>query len=168
MKKSKNVAVLADTHLVNKRIVGEDVDITLPSVEWLTQTIKAGGNADIPLYGLTDNLDANVTTDGTNTDTKELIKHGLNSHEFRWIKSIIDKNGTSKNVGCKAFLKMFSKNISEQAIKPQEQGEASYDFSVMRYQYYEDGKELFCIDKTTGTCRIDGIDYGEKLKNFLY
>lgn len=168
MKKNKNVAILANTHLIDKKIVGENVKITLPSVEWLTQSINAGGNADIPLYGLTDNLEANVTTDGTNTDTKKLIKPGLNSHEFRWVKEIIDKNGNAKNVGCKAYLKMFSKNIPEQSIEAQEQGEASYDFVVMRYQYYEDGKEVFLIDKTTGTCRIGGTDYGDKLKKFLY
>lgn len=168
MKLNKNAAILADTHYIEKKLVGENVNVTLPSVEWLTQAIKAAGNADVPLYGLTDNLEANVTTDGTNDKTGAYIKPGLRKHEFRWVKAVVKKDGTTSNVGCKAFTKMLSKNIPEIGVEPQEATEGSYDYTVMRYQYYEDGKEVFCIDKLAGICRIGGKDYSEKLKNYLY
>lgn len=166
MKKNKNVAVLADTWLINKKLAGEGVTVTLPSIEWLTQSIKAGGNIDIPLIGMTDALDCNVTTDGG--VLVSAIKPGLKSHEFRWAKEIVQKDGTTKTVGCKAFLKMMSKNIPEQAVEEQEAMESSYDYSVSRYQLYEDGKEKFLYDKLAGTLRIDGKDYGKKIKNLLY
>ena len=166
MKKSKNVAILADTWYINKKLAGESVAVTLPNVEWLTQSIKAGGNMDIPLIGLTDALDCNVTTDGG--VLKTVIKPGLKSHEFRWAKEIVKSDGSTKTVGCKAFLKMMSKNIPEQAIEEQEAMESSYDFSVSRYQLYEDGKEVFLYDKIAGTLRIDGTDYGKSIKNILY
>lgn len=167
MKKNKNVAVLADTHYIDKKLVGENVSVTLPAVEWLTQQIKGAGNIDVPLVGLTDALDANVTTDGTSTDTANYIKPGVRSHEFRWVKTVVRPNGVTENVGCKAFLKMASKNIPENAVEVQEATECSYDYSVFRYNYYENGKQIFLLDKLTGDCIIDGVNYGNNLKKFL-
>lgn len=167
MKKNKNVAVLADTHYIDKRLVAENVSVTLPSVEWLTQQIKGTGNIDVPLVGLTDALDANVTTDGTSTDTTNFIKPGVRKHEFRWVKKVVKTNGVSEDIGCKAFLNMASKNIPEIAVEPQEAGESSYDYSVFRYSYYENGKQIFLLDKLTGDCIINGVNYGNKLKKFL-
>jgi len=166
MKKSKNVAILADTWYINKKLAGESVSVTLPNIEWLTQSIKAGGNMDIPLVGLTDALDCNVTTDGGVIESA--IEPGLKTHEFRWAKSVVKNDGESSTVGCKAFLKMTSKNIPEQAIEEQEATESSYDFSVARYQLYEDGKEVFLYDKISGILRIDGTDYGKSINDILY
>lgn len=166
MKKNKNVAVLADTWYINKKLAGEGVSVTLPGIEWLTQSIKAGGNIDIPLVGMTDALDCNVTTDGGILENA--IMPGLQTHEFRWAKEIVKTDGTTDTVGCKAFLKMMSKNIPEQAVEEQETMESSYDYSVSRYQLYEDGKEKFLYDKLAGTLRIDGKDYGAKINNILY
>ena len=166
MKINKDVAVLADTWYADKKLVDENISVTFPNIEWITQQIKSGGNIDIPLIGVTDALDCNITTaGGINTAA---IKPGTQTHEFRWVKTIVDKNnGTTKNVGCKAFLKMMSKNIPEITVEVPEAQESSYDFSVTRYQLYEDGVEKFLIDKITGACRIDGIDYGSKIRNML-
>lgn len=168
MKKNKNVAVLANTHYIDKKQVGENVSVTLPSIEWLTQQIKGTGNIDIPLVGLTDALDCNVTTDGTSsTETGKYIKPGVRSHEFRWVKSVVKPNGVAEEIGCKAFLKMMSKNIPEIASEVQEAQESSFDYSVLRYSYYENGKQIFLLDKLTGDCIIDGVNYGNRLKKFL-
>lgn len=165
MKKNKNVAVLADTWYIEKSLAAEGVSVTLPSIEWLTQSIKAGGNIDVPLVGMTDALDCNVTTDGG--VLVSAVKPDLRTHEFRWAKEVLKTDGTIKTVGCKAFLKMMSKNIPGQDVEEQEAMESSYDYSVSRYQLYEDGKEKFYYNKLTGTLRIDGKDYGNSLKNLL-
>lgn len=169
MQLNKNVAVVADTWYENKKLAGENVNITLPSIEWMTQQIKtAGGNVDIPLTGLTDALTCNVSGDGVNSKMKKAITPGLNQHEFRWVKTIVKKDGSVTNIGCKAFLKMMSLNIPEVGVEPEEAQESSYDYSVIRYHLYEDGKEVFLIDKLNGTCRINGKEYNTKQKNYLY
>ena len=166
MNKDKNVAILADTWYINHTLVGEDVTVTLPSIEWLTQSIKAGGNIDIPLYGLTDAIDTNVTNDGE--FVAAAVTPGTQLHEFRWVKTVVNKTtGDTEEIGCKAFLKLQSKNIPEIGSEPQEAGEGSYDFSTLRYQLYENGVEKFLYDKLTGDLRIDSKDYGNKLKQYL-
>ncbi len=166
MRLDKNGGVLADTWYIDSKLVGEGVKITLPNLEWLTQSIKANGNMDIPLAGLTDALDCNITTDGGIIPAA--VKPGMQSHECRWVKTVIDKNGSTKEVGCKAFLKMISKNIPEQAVEEQEAMESSYDYSVSRYQLFENGVEKVLIDKIAGVFKINGTNYAKSLDNYLY
>lgn len=167
MNKSKNVAVLADRWKIEKEVQADSVKVTLPSVEWLTQQIKAGGNIDIPLVGFTDSLDVNVTTDGMTENAANAIRPGIRSHEFDWVKTIVKPDGTTSDVGCKAFLDMMSKNIPEISVEEQESQEASFDYSATRYQYFENGVEIFLIDKIKRQCIIGGVDYGSKIEKYL-
>lgn len=170
MRIEQTAGIIANSWYEDKKLTGENVNITLPSVEWVTQTIKmAGGEVDIPLFGISGALSCNVTTSGAKygTTIKRAIKPGLHDHEFRWVKKVVKPDGSTKDVGCKAFLQMMSLNIPELGIEKEEAEEQSFDYSVLRMRIYEDGEEVMLIDKKTGKFRVGGIEYNTKMQNYL-
>ena len=140
--------VVADTAYSNGSLVARDVAITLPEVTPLT--------AD-----LLDNMEASLTKIGVDMGLRALIKPDMKPLEFRWVQTITDANGNTRNVGCKAFLRGIPNKIPGIGLEVGSASENEVTITVTRYNLFVDGQEMFLIDRLAGKCRIAGTEYGD-------
>ena len=87
--------------------------------------------------------------------------------EHRWVYLKINANGSTTNVGCKAYLHCLPKGIPEVEIAPGEITETEPTYTVTRYRLVHDGKELFVIDRLANKISINGKDYAVDIEAML-
>lgn len=159
--------VVAETSYMDNKLVARDTAITLPEVTPVTADVAAMGTMTIPIWALLENMEATITKIGVDSGLRDAIKPDMKPIEHRWVQTITDANGNTKNVGCKAFLRGIPTKIPGIGITVGEPSENETTFSVTRYQLFVDGEEMWCIDRLAGICRIGGKDYAGNLRSML-
>lgn len=162
-----NGPVVADTVYSDGALVARDTSITLPEVNALTVEIQAMGTMTMPVWQLLEDMETLINKVGVDKGLAKLIKPGMKPLEFRWVQPVTDANGTTRNVGCKAFIKGFSKKIPGIGLEVASQSEGEAAIATTRYNLFVDGKELFLIDRLAGIVRIDGVDYAGDINSML-
>ena len=142
---------MADTAYSNGSLVARDVAITLPEVTPLTADLQAMGTFTL----------ASLTKIGVDMGLRALIKPDMKPLEFRWVQTITDANGNTRNVGCKAFLRGIPNKIPGIGLEVGSASENEVTITVTRYNLFVDGQEMFLIDRLAGKCRIAGTEYGD-------
>ena len=159
--------VVASTAYVNNVLVARDVAITLPEVTPTTVDVQAMGTMSLPVWPLLENLEAAITKIGVDNGLGSMLKPKPLPLELRWVQTATDANATTKNVGCKAFLRGIPNKIPEIGLTVGEASENECTFTLTRYQLMVDGAEMFLIDRLAGILRIAGKDYASGLNNML-
>ncbi|NLH01182.1 MAG: protoporphyrinogen oxidase [Clostridiales bacterium] len=159
--------VVADTAYCDGKLVARDVSLSLPEVTPVTVDISMMGTYSMPIWQLIENMEASITKIGVDEGLRTLIKPDMKPLEFRWVQTITDANGITKDVGCKAFLKGAPNKIPSIGIEVGSASEAEVTISLMRYNLFVAGEEMFLIDRLAGIVRIDGKDYAGDLNSML-
>ena len=159
--------VVADTFYVNGALAGRDVGITLPEVTPATASVQAMGTLDLPIWQNIENMELAITKIGVDMGLRKMIKPEPLTMEARWVQTVTDANGMTKNVGCKAFAKGIPNKIPGIGVALGEASESECTSTVTRYQLIVDGQEVFLIDRLAGIIRIDGVDYAGGLNSLL-
>lgn len=153
------------------RKVGETTSVQLPSIEFMTDSIKGAGvlgEVDFPSYFQPGSMSLEVSTrvSGDPEDVAQLMT--AQDIEVRWVVDKLDttniKIGTSAH---KAFIKCIPKKIDEGKLEPGSAQDGSYEYEVYAYKRVIDGKELLEIDKFNGIFKIGGIDYTKDIQAAL-
>lgn len=153
--------VVADTHYVDGKLVARDVAITLPEVAPITATVQAMGNLDLPIWQLIEHMEAAITKIGLDKGLRHALRPGSRNHEIRWVQTVTDAEGNTKNVGCKAFLRGTTANLPEVGLEVAAPSEHENRIALTRYQLFVDGEEMWLIDRLAGIVRIAGEDYAD-------
>lgn len=159
--------VVADSAYANNKLVGRDVAVTLPEVAPTTADLRALGTMSMPIWQLLDNMEMSITKIGVDKGLSDMLKPEPLPLELRWMHTVTDANGATKNVQCKAFLRGVPTKIPGIGIEPGNASENEYTLMITRYQLIVDGAELFLIDRLAGIVRIGGKDYASDLSSFL-
>lgn len=159
--------VVADTVYSDSTLVARDVAITLPEVTPQTADISAMGTMSLPIWQLLDNMEASITKIGVDKGLGKLLMADIKSMEARWVQTVTDANGATKNVGCKAFLRGTPNKIPGIGLELASPSENEVTLMVTRYALYVDGEELLLIDRLAGIVRIMGKDYAQDLTTML-
>lgn len=159
--------VVADSCYVNNKLVARDVAATLPEVAPSTADLRALGTMSVPIWQLLDNMEMSITKIGVDKGLSDMLKPEPLPMELRWMHTVTDANGATKNVQCKAFLRGIPSRIPGIGIEPGSASENEFTQTVTRYQLIVDGKELWLIDRLAGIVRIGGKDYASDLNSFL-
>lgn len=159
-------AVLASTAYKDGKLVGKDVDITLPSVDFKSIDLKAMGDVNLPIP-LLEAMQAAITKIGVDDGLRSLVKMGSCTLEFRWVQDVKKNDGTTTQEGCKAFIRCASKGIPGLSVSPGSASESELTFSVTRYQLFVGGKEYWLIDQLNQILRVDGVDYYKTIRSLL-
>ena len=159
--------VIADTVYVDNKLVAKDVAATLPEITPVTVDLQVMGTMSLPIWQLLENLEAAITKIGIDYGLRAMIKPDMKPIEFRWVQTVTDATGVSKNVGCRAFLSCIPNKIPGISLAIGEQSESECTFSVTRYGLFVDGEEMFLIDRLAGIVRIDGKDYASEIEAML-
>ena len=125
----------------------------------MTVDVSMMGTYTMPLWGIIESMEAAITKIGLDKGLRSLITPEMQPLEIRWIQTVTDANGTTKNVGCKAFLKGVPLKIPEVALEIGSASEHEITFSLTRYNLFVDGEEMFLIDRGAGKVRIAGKEY---------
>jgi len=153
--------VIGTTAYSDGKLVARDTAITLPEVTPLTADLQAMGTFSLPIWQLIENLETAITKIGVDLGLRSLIKPDMKPLEFRWVQTVTDANGVTKNVGCKAFIKGIPNKIPGIGVTVGEASENECTIATTRCNLFVDGKEMFLIDRLAGVVRIDGKDYAD-------
>lgn len=162
-----NGPVVADTTYCDNKLVARDVSITLPEVAPMTADVQAMGTLTLPIWQLLEHMESAVTKIGIDLGFAAMIKPDMKTIEHRWVQTVTDANGNTKNVGCKAFIKGIPNKIPGIGLEIGSPIEGEILFATTRYILFVDGVEIFHIDKLAGICRIYGKDYAGSISSML-
>lgn len=151
--------VVADTVYSENKLVARDMSASLPEVTPKTADLPAMGTLTLPIWQLIENMEASITNIGVNLGLVSLIKPDMKPLELRWVQTVTDESGTTRNVGCKAFMRGIPNKIPAIGLEIGANVEVETTLSLTRYSLFVDGKEMFLIDRLAGIVRIDGKDY---------
>lgn len=159
--------VVADTVYCENVLVARDVSVTLPEIVAMTAEVQAMGNLTIPIWQLLEHMETAITKIGVDIGLTSLVKPDMKPIEVRWVQTVTDANGTTKNVGCKAFITGIPTKIPGVGLEIGATIESEVTLATTRYNLFVDGREMFLIDKLSGICRIDGKDYAGDIGSML-
>lgn len=162
-----NGPVVADTVYCDNKLVARDVSATLPEVTATTADVQAMGTLSLPIWQLIENMETAITKIGVDLGFASLIKPDMKAIELRWVQTVTDANGITKNVGCKAFIKGVPNKIPGVGLEIGSAIEGEVTLTTTRYNLFVDGKEICLIDKLSGICRINGKDYAGDIGSML-
>ena len=153
--------IVADTVYADGNLLARDVAFTLPEVAPMTAELSAMGTFELPIWQLIEQMDLTVTKIGLDMGLRSAITPDMKPFEFRWVQTVTDANGNTKNVGVKAFIKGVALNLPEIGLEVGSASEHELRFSVIRYNLFVDGAEMWLIDRLAGKVRINGKDYAD-------
>lgn len=154
-----NGPVVADTVYVDGKLVARDVAVSLPEVTPATADLSAMGTFTLPIWQLIESMELSVTKIGLDVGLSKAITPDMKPLEFRWVQTVTDANGKTKNVGCKAFFRCIPLNLPSIGLEVGSASEHELRFSVSRYNLFVDGAEAWLIDRLAGIVRVNGTDF---------
>ena len=160
-------AVLANTVYKDGILVAKDVNLTLPSVNYLTAEHNAMGKIELPMIGQIEAMEASVTKKGYDSGLANLAKPEAINLEFRFVQDVIGSDNVSKPEGCKVFMRATPKTLPGSDLEPGVVGDTQISFAVTRYQLIVGGEEICMIDQLKGIQRIYGKDYAKNITSLL-
>lgn len=153
--------VIGDTVYCENKLVARDVSVTLPEITPMSADVQAMGTLSLPIWQLLEHMEAAITKIGADAGLTALIKPDMKQIEIRWVQTETGANGSTRNVGCKAFLKGVPNKIPGVGLELGSASEGEVTIGLTRYVLHVDGKEMLHIDRLAGICRIDGKDYAD-------
>lgn len=156
-----NGPIVADTVRAEGNLVARDTKLTLPAVVPKTVDLSAMGTLTMPIWQLIENMEANITKIGIDLGLSSVLTPGLRSLEVRWVQTVTDADGQTRNVGCKAFLRGMVANLPEIGLEVGAVGEHGIPVMLTRYNLFVDGTEMWLIDRLAGKVRINGVEYAD-------
>lgn len=159
--------VLADTVYSGNTLVAKDVGVNLPEVTPQTADLEAMGTLSIPMWQRLEDMETTITKIGADLGLRKMISGNKLAIEVRFVQSVTQADATIREIGCKAFLTLIPKSIPGIELAVGEASENEVSYTTLRYQLYVDGREMWCVDRLSCICRINGVDYGAKIKRYL-
>lgn len=150
--------VVANTVYADDELVARDVALTLPEVVPLTADLSIMGNYSMPVWQLIDNMELGITKVGLDLLTRHLLDPDAKPIEARWVQTITDATGKTKNVSFKAFMRGIPNKLPEIGHEIGSPSEHECTITLSRYQLIVDGVEMWLIDRFAGKVRIAGKD----------
>ena len=162
-------AIAADTVYADNKLVGKDVNFTLPSITMQTAEVKAMGTMTVPIIGLLDDMELAITKIGIDAGLgrlSRLEKQNL-EQQLEYLKYQINPHFFMSVEGCKAFVRCMPKALPGIGVEVGSAPENELTYGVSRLQIFCAGKEFLLIDRLAGKLRIDGKDYMAPVQNML-
>lgn len=153
-----NGPIVANSIYCNDILVARDVAVTLPEVVPMTADLSAMGTYSKPIWNLIDNMELAVTKVGVDLSMRTMVSPGTKPIEIRWVQTVTEATGNTRNVGCKAFMRVEPNKLPGIGHEVGSASDNECTYTVTRYQLIVDGVEMWLIDRLTGDCKIAGVD----------
>ena len=159
--------VIGTTAYFDGKLVARDAGLTLPEVAPKTATLQMMGEMEFPIWQLIQNMQAIISKVGVDILSQTMIGPELKPIEFRWVQMVKRLDGSSAEVGCKAFMNGLTASIPGYGIEVGSPSENDNPFNLMRYRLVIDGQETVLIDRIAGKVVINGKDYTKNMNSML-
>lgn len=169
----KMTAVLADRLYDGKTLAAEDIEVTLPAIEAQTVELKAMGAFNVALPGLFNSMEMTIKTTGATRQYASISGFGKHKFTITVAQEKLAADGTVAPKQFKAVITAIGKKIGELSIVPGEAAQPESSYEVVRYEAYENGKNMWTVDKLNNICKVYDsatnkmVDYGKKIQNVL-
>ena len=145
--------------------------VTLPDINFLTQTITGagiGGNVEAVLIGMVDAMTLGLQFRGVTDAAVSLLKPIKHNIDLRAAEQQWDTVNAARRIQTDKFvLSIMPKSLKGGAIAPASPADVSGEYSVYYYAGYKDGKQLWEIDPFNYICNVGGVDYMQEVRKAL-
>lgn len=153
------------------QIIDDSADITLPSIDKLTDTIKGAGilgEVDMPTFGQVGSMTLGINFRADNPQYAMLSRPGEIKLEIVWVVDVFDSSQVKVGVQQhKVFITGANKTYNPGTIDVNASADGTSEFEVWTYRKVVDGKEVLLIDKFNYKYVVNGVDYAAQLRAAL-
>lgn len=158
-------SVIAHKLLADGVEVDDNTSCELPSVEFGTTEVKGAGilgTVDMPSPGQINSMSFSINSRSINKKTTALAKPGKQSLELRFVRDVIQADGSIVPAGSKIFITGVVKKYGPGKVEQGATMDGNLEFEVLRYRQVIEGEETLLIDKFNYIYKVNGEDYMKK------
>lgn len=159
--------VIGTTAYFKNVLVARDSDLKLPDVSPVLVTLSMMGDMEFPVWQLIQNMQASITKVGIDVLSQTMIAPDFTPIEFRWVQVVQKLDGSSEEVGCKAFMNGALTNIPGYGVSVGSASENEHTMNLLRYRLVIGGQEVVLVDRTAGKVVINGRDLTANMNSML-
>lgn len=163
----KKGAILASSVYINNVLSADEAEITPPDVEFLTATLQASGELEVPLGGLTTAMEFGISTQGISNRMSALAQPEMKTVVCNAVQQVVGIDGAISNELVKYTVTGFGKKNPSTPTKQGERSTQEYTISVVSYKQVVNGDVITNINKLTGDCVVNGVNYGTSIRKLL-
>lgn len=138
-------------------------DITLPSIEYLTETLKGpgiGGEVEMPTMGQTSSMELQITWRTLNADVTEIHAPRAHDLEFRGAIAHYDSStGEIRQIPAVVKVRGVPKKLELGKLETSATMDASNTLELVYIKQTYDGVTKLEIDKFARVFSVNGTDY---------
>lgn len=144
---------------------------TLPNVEFLVQSITGagiGGTIEAVVVGMTNAMTLTLNFRSVTDAATKLASPKKHVLDLRNAEQYWDTVDAEKRIHADKFVMVcVPKTTTMGQVVPATTAAVSGEYTVYRYEAYNDGEELWLIDPFNYVCRIGGVDYSADIRAAL-
>lgn len=163
-------SVIAHKLIADAKDIDDNVSCQLPSIEKSTAEMKGAGimgTIDMPMTGQFNSMVFTINTRSANKNSAELIKPGPQRLELRFLRDVMQPNGTMIPQGTKIYITGINKKYDPGKVETATSMDGSIEYEVLRYRQVIDGIETLLIDKLANVFKVNGKDYMSDIRAAL-
>lgn len=164
---TKKGAILATSVYIDGVLCADDAEITPPDVEFLTTTLQASGEIEVPQPGLVNPMELGITTQGISNRLSALAQPRKHRVVCNAVQQVVGIDGLTYNEQVKYTFTGFGKKVPSTATKQGEVSSQEYTMSLISYKAVVGGEVIINVNKFTGDCIINGVNYGVDIRALL-
>lgn len=151
---------------VDGQSCGYSIEATLPEIVYQTAEFEATGTTNFPIYARVQNMEATFKKKGDDKGLKLLVKptHKPKLVEYRWVQAVVQQDGTTENVLCRAVMKCIPNGAPSRNVKVGEIYDNEIKMTVLSYKVYVDNERTNYVDKLGHTVEVSGINVWDDIK----
>ena len=164
---TKKGAILATSVYIDGLLCADDAEITPPDVEFMTATLQASGEIEVPLAGLLNSMELGINTQGISNRMSRLAQPQKHKIVVNAVQQVVGIDGLTYNEQVKYTFTGFGKKVPSTATKQGEASTQEYTVSVISYKAVVGGEVITNVNKLTGDCTVNGVNYGIGIRALL-
>lgn len=153
------------------KYIANTTDVSLPDIEPMTDTIKGAGimgEIDWPSLCQIGSMTFGFGARSISRDAAKLNAPEAQRMTVRWVTETVNTSKMqSEMLSHKAIVVGIPKKTSRGKVEKGNAMDTSYEFEVIYYREFVDGRETIYVDKFNNIYRVDGVNYAEAIENAL-
>ena len=146
-------------------------DVTLPDIEFISDTIKGAGIAgevDLGVLGQTKAMNMSIKWNTIDKDVTDLASQKVHDIEIRGAQQLYDSaKGELVPEAVSVYAKVMPKKIGLGKFEQASKTDTSTEFEIVYFKMTVGGKTRTEIDKFNYVCVINGVDYLASVREAL-
>lgn len=169
----QSLVVNADTVYSNtvggeQKLVGRDVEVTLPEIKYEVLETTAMGKYELAQIHKFEPMEMTIKHIGIDSGLAALCMAEMLEIEIRWVEQVMIEDKSIITVGCKAFINAHPQVATPKIKVKNGQGiDMSIPYHVNGYKLVRDGVVLWDINRLSQKFIVNNVDYYAHLESMI-